>query len=105
MTWSKILGKGYLKIKFDRSEVTTVISDSIEDLPSNVELTVTGEFSNGTGFSGSDTIRVIQGGDDSEEDVSSTVGDSADIMDTAYNDVSTADLDELKGWCRIPEMF
>ena len=101
MTWSKILGKGDLKIKYDRSEVTTVISDSIEDMPGDVELTVTGEFSDGTGFSGSDTIR----GDDSEEDINSTAGDSADIMDTAYNDVSTADLDELKGWCRIPEMF
>ena len=56
-----------------------MVSDSIEDMPGDVELTVTGEFFDGTGFSGSDTVRVIQGGDDGEEDVNLIAGDQVSL--------------------------
>ena len=47
-----------LMVKFDRSAVQALVA------PGNVELTVTGELTDGTAFEGSDTIRVIDPPDD-----------------------------------------
>lgn len=48
---------GVLMVKFDRSEVAGILSPG-----GAVELTVTGELTDGTSFEGSDTIRVISRG-------------------------------------------
>jgi len=48
---------GVLMVKFDRSEVAGILSPG-----GAVELTVTGELTDGTSFEGSDTIRVISKG-------------------------------------------
>ncbi len=51
-----------LMVKFDRPDMIDLVKALNLDLPTDVELTVTGSLADGTQFEGSDTIRVIEKG-------------------------------------------
>jgi hypothetical protein len=52
-----------LVVKFDREDLAAYVEDFLEITPpADVELTVTGELTDGVEFRGSDTIRVMDSG-------------------------------------------
>jgi hypothetical protein len=78
-----------LMVKFDRQALIAVLGELVVP-PTDVELTVSGELTDGTPFNGSDVIRVICPGDMYETARHGDFPDCATLYENQPNPVSTA---------------